>query len=90
MSSTQANGKEPTMKRLVTVAFCFVLFLVGITILVSPYSTPAHAQETCAVPKAFGTLRGGGGMPGLIFEAPNGTIRLVTFECAVEATIPRR
>lgn len=78
------------MKRLATVTFCFVLLLIGITILVRPSITPAHAQETCAVPKAFGTLRGGGGMPGLIFEAPNGTIRLVTFACEVEATIQRR
>lgn len=64
------------MKRPVTLGLCFVLILVGITVLVSRSSTPAHAQGTCAIPKALGTLRGNM-LTALIFEAPNGAISVV-------------
>jgi hypothetical protein len=81
------------MKRLATEVFCFVLLSVGITILVSRSSTPAHAQGTCAVPKAFGTLRGAGagGSAGLVFEASNGTIRIFApGACQLVDTIERQ
>jgi hypothetical protein len=78
------------MKRPVTAAFCFVLLLVGITILVSRSATPAHAQQECVVPKAFGTLRGASTV-GLLFEAPNGTIRIYgSLSCQVAGTIKRQ
>jgi len=79
------------MKRPVTVALCFVLLLVGI-ILVSHSATRAHAQgASCAVPKAFGTLRGSWPEDGLLFEATDGTIRIVhPFQgCGLLITIPR-
>jgi hypothetical protein len=81
------------MKRPTTVALCFVLLLVGI-ILVSHSATTAHAQEevVCVLPKAFGTLRGSFG-EGVLFEAPDGTIRGVVQEnnkCRVDLMIKRQ
>lgn len=80
------------MKRSITVALCFVLLLVSI-ILVSHSATPAHAQgKSCTVPKAFGTFRGSDGGQ-LLFEAPNGTISIVTLvrlPCPLVLTIQRQ
>jgi hypothetical protein len=82
------------MKRPVTVALCFVLLLVGITILMSRSATPAHAQVGCAIPKAYGTLRTSFVMADLgllFFEAPDGTIRAIGPEkCNVVSTFQRR
>jgi len=67
------------MKRLFTVTCCVVFLGVCITLLISRSSTAAHAQEICAIPKAFGTLRTSI-MTALVFEAPDGTIRFLNFE----------
>jgi hypothetical protein len=57
---------------------------------VSQYSsTPAHAQGGCAVPKSYGAVKASLSLF-LVFEAADGTIRLVNPDsCQALSTITR-
>jgi len=78
------------LKRLpVMVALTLVIFAVGV--FVGQFcSVSVHAQETRAVPKAWGILRSGNGFF-FYFEAPDGTIRLYDAAAgAVQITLTRQ
>ena len=80
------------MKRFFTIGLCVVCALAGVTVFVSRASSVAHAQGTCTISKTFGTLRGATPV-GLLFEASDGTIRLVDVDknnCPLTMTIQRR
>jgi hypothetical protein len=80
------------MKHPVAIASCVLFLFVGATVLVSRFSTVAHAERTCTIPKEFGSLKAAS-MSGLMFEAADGTIRILDVgktSCPVEDVTQRR
>jgi hypothetical protein len=68
---------------LVVCAALVLSYLAGVAwrpkkvIAAAPPAPQAATDVSCAIPKSFGTLRGGIGPSMLIFEDPSGTIHIV-------------
>src|SRR5580704_1052741 len=82
----QLNREMKMRKIFWTLVVCAALvlsYLAGVAwrpkkvIAAAPPAPQAATDVSCAIPKSFGTLRGGIGPSMLIFEDPSGTIHIV-------------
>ena len=77
------------MPKIVIATVFAVGLIAGITLKISAKSSQAAELSSCVIPKDYGSVKGASANY-LVFEGPDGTIRLVTDACQTLRVVTRK